>query len=313
MNKYLLESIKKNAGLINQETLVRELVEDVVIEEEYLSESELEYLAEGLVFFKKSKRLMRLADVLEKKNEKKDLGGTKRIIRLTRKVALMYQETERKNKSKDKVERKEAKAEYKKIGKDFSDILDELKRKEVRSTLKAAGAISVIVAIVLLITSGYLQQLDIFNKGSEGRADFKAHSYGNQLPKVGADADELASEKMDMKDSAKAAKEAKEATLDKEALASKKAGDQNMADFKSVSNAGMEKSYKFQSDFQADITSMKSKFVFDLSSKTDDVKDVISSKTMSSLEAVNTKVKDPIVKRATNVIKYFFHKNQKEA
>ena len=294
MNNYLLENIKKNAGLVGQESLINELMENVTIEEEYLSESEMEYLAEGLVFFKKSKRLNRLADVLEKKNEKKNLGGMKRIINSTRKVAVMYQKVEQKNKSKDKVERKEAKAEYKKIGRDFSDILDELKRKEIKTTLKAIGGISVIVAIVLLITSGYLQQLDIFNSGKD---DF------TKLDKADILSRQKASKAIGMDQKAAELKLAKEKALAKTS--------RNMSALEGDIFTGEQKSYAFQSDFQHDITALKSKFVFDLNSKTDDVKDVISAKTMKSLEAVNTKVKDPIVKKATETIKYFFHKEFK--
>jgi len=294
MNNYLLENIKKNAGLVGQESLINEIMENVTIEEEYLSESEMEYLAEGLVFFKKSKRLNRLADVLEKKNEKKNLGGMKRIINSTRKVAVMYQKVEQKNKSKDKVERKEAKSEYKKIGRDFSDILDELKRKEIKTTLKAIGGISVIVAIVLLITSGYLQQLDIFNSGKD---DF------TKLDKADILSRQKASKAIGMDQKAAELKLAKEKALAKTS--------RNMSALEGDIFTGEQKSYAFQSDFQHDITALKSKFVFDLNSKTDDVKDVISAKTMKSLEAVNTKVKDPVVKKATETIKYFFHKEFK--
>jgi len=133
MSSLLLEDIRKNAGVV--ETL--ELNEELLVE--------------GLVFFKKSKRLKRLIAGLKKKMAKKPNKAGDQLIVDLESIAAFYKQLEDRYKFSKGDAKKEVKKMYRQSNTKFASYLKHLQQKEVKDLLIGVGALALVAATVLMI------------------------------------------------------------------------------------------------------------------------------------------------------------------
>lgn len=114
------------------------------------------YLEEGIVFFKNSSKLKRLLKSLSKKHEKlvkkSDMSNAKAlsvlITELT-KVTVKFESVEQKYKDvKGKDEKKNVKAEYTALEKEFKKLIDVARKDSTKKALIAVGGLAVVVGIL---------------------------------------------------------------------------------------------------------------------------------------------------------------------
>lgn len=130
----LVEEMRKNAGLINEEQI----------------------LTEGIKFFKNSKKITKLANKLEKKAnklfDKDNVEGSKELSKFvseTKNIADKFQKLEDEYKNaKDKDKKKELKTKYSSLEKEFQKLLKILKQEKVKKSLVEVGGLALAASIV---------------------------------------------------------------------------------------------------------------------------------------------------------------------
>jgi len=135
MSNLLIENMRNNAG-INEEF---EINEDLLIE--------------GLVFFKKSKRLKRLVTGLKKKLAKKPSKAGEQLISDLEAIVVYYKQLEDKYKYSKGDAKKEVRTMYKQSNVKFASYLKHLQQKEIKDMLVAVGALALVAATILMILS----------------------------------------------------------------------------------------------------------------------------------------------------------------
>ena len=122
---------------------------------------EIEYLSEGIVFFKNSKKIGRLAKVINKKREKLlnkgDMASAQALKPLydeAIKVADAFDKLENEFKSSKGNDKTKIKAKYKEAEVRFKKLLKIAKKDSTKKALLAAGGLAVIAAIMVAAVFG---------------------------------------------------------------------------------------------------------------------------------------------------------------
>ena len=110
-------------------------------------EEQTEVLEEGLKFFKVSKRLYKLSDKLVKKAERKNKPE---VIDTAKKIAKLAQKFEEAEDLYEIGRKEEAKIKYKKLIKDYSEVLKVLKKSETVNALKSVSGLAITITSMTL-------------------------------------------------------------------------------------------------------------------------------------------------------------------
>ncbi len=132
----------------------------MTLQEQILSNSgidaDIEYLEEGIRFFKNSTKMDKLAKKLSKKHEKlvnkSDMENAKALSALISeidKVSKKFKQVEEKFKAaKGKENKKAIKSEYAQLEKEFKKLIDIAKKDSTKKALIAAGGLALVVGIL---------------------------------------------------------------------------------------------------------------------------------------------------------------------
>lgn len=112
---------------------------------------EVEGLEEGVKYFKVSKRLNKLAIRLQAKT--KEVPQAKGLISKVKSAAKKFEALENSFKS-GTITKAQARVKYDGIKKDYKEVMSALKKKELMTALKVAGAIAIVAGIVAAILFG---------------------------------------------------------------------------------------------------------------------------------------------------------------
>lgn len=107
--------------------------------------SEKEIIEEGLKFFKASERLYKLAIKLEKKSKQNPV-----VIPTIEKINRLANKFEYAEDLYEVGRKAEAKAYYKELKENYTDLLKILRKEEVRSALKGAGVLALTIASMVV-------------------------------------------------------------------------------------------------------------------------------------------------------------------
>jgi hypothetical protein len=118
---------------------------------------DIEYLSEGIVFFKNSSKIKRLAKIIERKREKMmtkgDLATAKElkpVVEESLKVAIAFEHIERMFKeAKTKEAKTEARAKYKVAEQKFKNLLKIIKKEDTKKALAVTGSLVAVAAIIM--------------------------------------------------------------------------------------------------------------------------------------------------------------------
>jgi hypothetical protein len=156
-----------------------ELREEILLNSGY-SDNEI-VLTEGIRFFKNSKRLRKLANViLDKVNKTKDPRVNKKeLINLVKKIEFVAQKFEKVEikfaSSKDSGEKKDLKSKYKLLRTKYIEILKILRKEEVKKALKVLGLVGAVAGVVVLL-------LYFLNLNAVGSAVASIANGNSQMP-----------------------------------------------------------------------------------------------------------------------------------
>lgn len=112
---------------------------------------EIEELEEGVKYFKVSKRLNKLAERLQKKV--KEVPQAKGMVSKAKSAARKFEAVE-KSFATGAISKAQARVKYDAIKKDYKDVMSALKKKELMTALKVAGAVAIVAGIVAAILFG---------------------------------------------------------------------------------------------------------------------------------------------------------------
>lgn len=138
----LLEEVRIGEKEYKFNQLIDEIIEDCVVEDE---------LEEGVKYFKLSKRLLSLSDRLDKKASK--VPEATELVVKTRAAAKDFKVVEEAF-AKGTMEKGKAKAKYLQIKNSYQDVMKALRKKELLTSLKAAGALAIVGGIVATFVFG---------------------------------------------------------------------------------------------------------------------------------------------------------------
>ena len=130
----------------NEDAVINRIYENFKKEPKHCSviaEEKTEIIEEGVKLFKVSKKLYKLSDKLIKKAQKKQVPE---VITTAKKVEKLAQKFEDAEDLYEIGRKAEAKVKYRKLIKDYSELLKLLKKSETITALKLAGGLAMTVA-----------------------------------------------------------------------------------------------------------------------------------------------------------------------
>lgn len=130
----------------------------------YSGVEDIEYLEEGIMFFKNSSKIKRLAKkliqkhaTLIKKGKSSEASALNVLIKETEKIGNKFEEVEREFRStKDKDSKKKIKAKYESLEKDFKKLIDIANQESVKRALIATGTAALIVGVLAAGVFGFI-------------------------------------------------------------------------------------------------------------------------------------------------------------
>lgn len=182
MKRIILESRELEEKVINSayRNFKKEIKKPSVVTEEN------QVINEGIKFFKASPRLYRLALKIEKKSARNPELGLQDVVRKINALANKFELAEDLY---DVGKKAEAKVMYKKLNKDYSDILKLLRKDTIKENLKKIGAIGFTIAgmtVPYLAMSHFFPNLAIGAVNSEAAAMNGWQKTGLYLKRAGA-------------------------------------------------------------------------------------------------------------------------------